>query len=393
LCLTLSKASLQQQVAAFENQGITSSDDLIRAFAEAATSSPPAQGVAATLIVRGGPSPGFAVVGALDAPAIARVEQLFGRLEEASKQLRYVSYQQAERDVQILGERLEQRFSRARLDEAVFRPVPRGGLIVLGMLALTMGLRHDQLLVSEDRSEHLVVLVDDCALSGYRTYQTLRASSARRIALAFLYAPDELCRNIESAEPRVEACIAARRLGDRGPEIFGRNYGAWVERWTERLGRERYWIGRPEAVAFAWKEPDRSFVNVATGQREAGWRIIPGAFPAVRTAASRLSIQVQPPARGPLRPAADVFFCELDGKVVLARTGQREAIELSATAGAFWNAVVEYGTVEETVSALVLAYDVERPRLAADVAHFVEDLVACRILERGSPARSGAAAT
>jgi hypothetical protein len=390
LCLTLSKEALKQRAAIFERELIGSSDDLLVAFAEGAAASPPAEGVAATLIARLGDRPGFAVVGALDKPAVARVEELFDHLQEVSDHLRYVTYRQAEQDVHVLAERLGQRFSRACLDEAVFRPVPRGGLIVLGMLALAMGLRHDQLPASEDAGERLTVFVDDCALSGYRIHQTLEASSARRIVLAFLYAPTELCRNVESAEPRVEGCITARRLHDLGPEIFGGGYQGWVDRWTERLGRDRYWIGRPETVAFAWKEPDRSFINVATGQRETGWRIIPGALPAVRTADSRLTVHVQPSARGPLRPAGDVFFCELDGKVVIAQPENPEAIELSPTAGAFWSALIEYGTLAGAVTGLLRAYDVERSRLTADVARFVEDLVARGILETGSPPRPGA---
>jgi hypothetical protein len=385
LCLTLSKDALQQQAATFEQQVIQSSDDLLLAFAEAAAASPPARGVAATLIVRGGTRPGFAVVGSLGAPGIARVEELFDQLEEASNKLRYVSYQQAERDVQVLAERLEQRFSRAALDEAVFRPVPRGGLIVLGMLALAMGLRHDQLPAAEDTGDRLLVLVDDCAISGYRIHHTLQSSLARRIVVALLYAPAELCRNVESAEPHVEGCVTARRLHDLGPEIFGSGYEGWVDRWTERLGRDRYWIGRPEAVAFAWKEPDKSFINVATGQREAGWRLTPGALPPVRTADSRLTVRVQPPARGPIRPADDVFFCELEDQVVIARPEHTEAIELSPTAGAFWSALIEHGTVAGAVTALLRAYDVERSRLVADVAQFVEDLVARGILEPGFP--------
>jgi hypothetical protein len=339
------------------------------------------------LIVRGGASPGIAVVGELDPAAIARVEELFDQVEEATETVRYVSYAQAVLDVQVLAERLEQRFTRAALDEAIFRPVPRGGFIVLGMLSLAMGLRHEQLDSPPDDDERLLVLVDDCALSGHRIHQTLRKTRAQRVALAFLYAPTELCRNIELREDRVQGCVAARRLRDIGPELFGTSYGAWVDRWTGRLGEDRYWIGRPEAVSFAWKDPDRSFVNRVTGQREAAWRVVPGnlAPPPARSSGNALRIQTQPKAKGPLQPPKDVFFAEIGGTMVIAHTDHAAAIELSDVAGAFWRAIIEGGSVSEAADRLHDDYDTDRARLETDLARFVDDLLERGLLERLHP--------
>jgi hypothetical protein len=383
LCLALSKNSLEQQVHALQDQVIGSSNDLIRAFASAAAASVPARRVPGTLIARGGEHPGIAVVGDLDDAAIARVGELFDQLEEASGALRYVSYPQAELDVRVLAERLEQRFTRAALDEALFRPVPRGGLIVLGMLAMAMDLRHDQLTAPTHDDGRLVVLVDDCALSGHRIHQTLQATPSQRIALALLYAPLELCRNIESIEDRVQGCVAARRLRDVGPQMYGQEYGAWISRWTQRLGDDRYWIGRPESVAFAWKEPDRSFVNAATGEREVSWRVVPGelAAPTHPSWGGRLEVQLQPDARGPLRPAADVFFGDLDGTVVIVRPAQQKVIELNPVAGAFWRALVAHGSVAAMVDSLRADYDVEPSRLESDAARFVDELLQGGILD------------
>jgi hypothetical protein len=367
-----------------QDQVIGTSDDLIHAYARTAVDSAPAREVPGVLIVRGGASPGMAVVGDLDPAAIARVEELLDQVEEATETVRYVSYPQAVVDVQVLAERLEQRFTRAVLDEAVFRPVPRGGFIVLGMLSLAMGLRHEQLDSPPNDDERLVVLVDDCALSGHRMHQTLRKTRAQRVALAFLYAPTELCRNIELREDRVQGCVAARRLRDVGPELFGTGYGAWVDRWAGRLGEDRYWIGRPEAVSFAWKDPDRSFVNRATGQREAAWRVVPGNSvpPPARSSGNALRIQTQPEAKGPLQPAKEVFFAEIGGTVVIAHTDHASAIELSAVAGAFWCAIVEGGSVSEAADRLHDNYDTDRARLETDLGRFVDDLLERGLLER-----------
>lgn len=383
LCLGLSRESLERQADALRDEVIGSADDLIRSFASAAVNSAPARGVPGTLIARGGANPGIAVVGDLDAAATARVEELFDQLEEAADSLLYVSYHQAGLDVRVLAERLEQRFTRATLDEAVFRPVPRGGLIVLGMLALTMDLRHDQLTAQPPDDDRLLVLVDDCALSGHRIHQTLQATASQQIALALLYAPLELCRNIESQEPRVQGCVAAHRLRDVGPEMHGQGYGAWIDRWTQRVSRDRYWIGRPESVAFAWKEPDRSFFNAATQEREVSWQMVPGqlATPPRPSGDGGLALQVQPEARGPLRPVADVFFADLQGTVVIARPGHEEAIELNTIAGAFWRSLLEQGSVAAMVDDLHRDYEVDRAHLEADVTQFVDGFLQKGILE------------
>ena len=329
----------------------------------------------------------MAVVGDLDPAAVARVDELFDQVNEATETVRYVSYHQAVIDVQALAERLEQRFSRAALDEAIFRPVPRGGLIVLGMLSLVMGLRHEQLGSPPDDHERLVVLVDDCALSGHRIHQTLQATRDQRVALAFLYAPIELCRNIESREDRVQGCVAARRLRDIGPELFGTGYGAWVDHWAGRVGENRYWIGRPEAVSFAWKDPDRSFINRATRQREAAWRVMPCNLtpPPDRSGDNSLQMQIQPAAKGPLQPVDEVFFASINGTVVLAHIDHMAAIELSTVAGDFWCAIIESTSVSEAVDRLHESYDTDRARLETDFGQFVDELLARGLLERAHP--------
>jgi hypothetical protein len=367
---------LQQRVSTLGNQVIVTSDDLIHAYASTAAKSSPARRVPGTLIVRGGASPGMAVVGDLDPGAIARVEELFDQVEEATQTARYVSYQQAFVDVRVLAERLEQRFTRAVLDDATFMPVPRGGLIVLGMLSLAMDLRHHQLGSPPQDDERLVVFVDDCALSGHRIHQTLQATSAQRIALAFLYAPNELCRSIESREDRVQGCVAARPLRDVGPDLFGADYGAWVDRWGARLGDDRYWIGRPETVSFAWKDPDRSFVNRVTGQRETAWRVVPGelSHPPDGSGGIALELQTQPQAKGPLQPAKEAFFAEIDGVVVIAHTEHETAIELSPVAGAFWRAIIEHGSASEAVDHLEESYNIDRSRLETDLGQFIEEM-------------------
>jgi hypothetical protein len=378
LLLRLSPTQLEAKVEQFDDEVIRSADDLIVALANAAASSPAGLRVPAVLVARTGADPGFAVVGDLDEAAVARVEELFDQVQESlDERGLYVGYRRAEQDVQVLARRLEENLGAAALKRAKFAAVPRGGLIVLGMLSIALGLRHEQIAsTTAAEAPELLIVVDDCGLSGHRMKQALSAVRAREVVVAFLYAPDELRMRVEECEPRVVSCISARNLADLGPRIHGDGYPAWVRRWETLLGEDRYWVGRPVQVTFAWKEPDRSFVNLATGGREAGWRLTPSRLrsPSEGTSTDGLRVVVQSPSRGVLRAAADVFVAEVEGAVVLVREGQEGALALSPVASQFWRALSSLRSVGAGVDALAPDLDVDRQSLERDLRRFLSDL-------------------
>jgi hypothetical protein len=313
--------------------------------------------------------------------------------------LRYVDYPQAERDAVALAERLETRVGRGLVDEAHFLAIPRGGHIVLGMLVTALGVPSSQV-GSDGDPERPVVVVDDCGLSGHRIGQWIAASSKRRIVVASLYAHPDLVRNMEAAEPRVLACVAGRDLRDCGEERLGAlGYRAWRQRWEPRAEPPRYWLGVPEYLAFAWKEPDRMLVNRATGRTEDGWRTFPPALVlANRAAAAGASrVQVQADGPGPLRPAASVFVAEVDGGLVVADAERGGAVRLDAVAASMWRALVAHGTCEGAVAQLMRDYGVPGDQLGGDLGRFVDELsnrgllegASCRSSTSSRPGRAG----
>lgn len=344
----------------------------------------------ATLVVRPGPPPLLGVVGHLDAAEEATVESLRELLLSPHDWVRYVDYDQAERDCGALADRLVDRFGRQELSDFRFEALPRGGHIVLGMLSYVLGLGHRQLDAQVADDGRTVVLVDDCALSGVRFRDVLRHHPAREIVLAPLYAAAPLRAAVEAVEPRVLACVSGRDLRDLAPQRLGAQYPAWRDRWTARQ-RGEYWIGDPEHVCFSWNEPDIVLWNPVTDQAEDAWRVIPPerclknrTWPV----SSPPRLTVLPVTPGALRPADDVVWAELEGQVVVA-AASGDSVLLGGVAADMWRRLVETGDRTQAWSALTGEYDVDPARLRADLAAFIDGL-ASRGLLTGPSASGGA---
>jgi hypothetical protein len=338
----------------------------------------------ATLVVRQSPRPVLGVVGRFDAAAKARLATLGPQLAAGLSCLRHVSYAQAEEDVNRLASMLIERFGRDELRRVRFAAMPRGGFVVLGMLSYALGLRHAQLEPPYPQDVPLVV-VDDCAISGYRFNQFLTRYGRHQVVFAHLYSHPELRRAIEARRPHVIACVGARNLYDHAPERYGAEYGAWREQWVSRLGDDvGYWLGQPGHLCFSWNEPDVTIWNPSTEKMERGWRIVPPELclknGGVHTMDS-LTVQVQLEGSGPLRPSEQVIFGEFEGNIVVGHTETRASFTLTGVAADMWRCVVEHGNLDEAVVTLLREYDVDPSRLRADLRGFVEDLLAQELLE------------
>lgn len=331
----------------------------------------------AVLIARRGPQPAVAVLGRFDDADEERLKALRGSLSASLERLRYVSYAQAERACETLAERLLERFGRDELRRFHFVGLPRGGLLVLGMLSYALGLEHAQLEPPHPPDTPLVV-VDDCALTGSRFGRFLESCERRHVVFAPLYAHPDLRAAIEEEEPRVTACLSGRDLHDHGPERLGSEYSAWKERWAKRTGGLRYWLGQPDHVCFPWNEPDLGVWNPTAEAVEHGWRVVPpahclknrsrpGSEPAV-------PVQVQPEAKGPLKPASHVLFGTFEGQLVVANVEEQASFRLAGTSAGMWHALVEHGKVNGALAALRDAYDVDEATLENDLRAFVENL-------------------
>lgn len=294
---------------------------------------------------------------------------------------RWISYHQAERLCGILAGELRQQLG-GDLTRCDFVAIPRGGLIVLGMLSYLLGLDREQLVAPGAGRSPLVVVVDDCSLSGARFGAMLAHLDAERrgierpvaehIVFAHLLSPLSLREALLGQEPRVVACVAAEAL----PELPSEPAEA------SRLALEgkRYWLGRTPPVAFAWSEPDQVVWNPHSKQVEHDWhRVSPGCCLDARV---DLGLPLDAEAGGPFDVPADVLWRVAGEDVWLWHSGQDEVYGLHGVSGAMWRALVGYGETAAAARFLLSGYHVAEERLRADLEDFVQRLTAQGLLCR-----------
>lgn len=338
-----------------------------------------------TLLVRREPEPALAVLGEFDEAEVARLAGLRRGLEEHLTRLRYVPYSQAEAACEELAGRLVQRFGREYLRSLSFVAIPRGGLFVLGMLSYLLGLDHERLEAPERAAAgRPIVVVDDCAYTGHRFGRYLERLRWRQSIFAHLYSHPDLRAAIEREEQSVVALVAARDLHDYAPADHGDKYEEWRERARAVGPRPSYWIGRTERVCFAWSEPDYNFWNPVTGRLESGWSLAgPDLCLKNREGAGRtaISLEVQPPARGDLRPPPGVLFGEFEGTLIVGNLDTGESIALDPVAAEMWRALVECESRAEALARLAAGFDADSAKLEADLSAFAADLMARGMLQ------------
>ena len=113
------------------------------ALARALATSPDWPATGAILVIRQYPSPKLAVFGRFDPTGRAWLEAQCRNLEPSCARLRYVGYTQVQRDCEALAAELKRRLGGA-VSKARFTAIPRGGLIVLGLLAAGLGIAREQ---------------------------------------------------------------------------------------------------------------------------------------------------------------------------------------------------------------------------------------------------------
>lgn len=333
----------------------------------------------AALVLRDAP-PLLAAVGTFDEAQVRDLEALREQLERTLPRLRYLEYPQVERACERLAAELRRRLG-PRLPEFRASALPRGGLIVLGMLAYALGLEAEQLAPPTDPAAPLL-LVDDCALSGARLRAAIAAQPQREVAVALLAATPELCAAVE-AEPRVSACVSAVALRDHAPADHGDAYPAWRERWRQRSGARTYWLGRPDPVCFPWNEPDATFWHPERGAEARAWRLLPPerCLKNRHADGAPLPLLRQRPGAGPLRAGAGVIHADLGDRVVAGSGEDGRAFELTDTAADTWRALLAHGSVAAAAAALQAEYRTDED-LAGRVRAFAEQLRAAGLLER-----------
>ncbi len=367
-----------------EEDEAAETDERLLALARGLASSPAWAAMRdAIIVVRTDPPAGLAVLGNLTDEDVSRLQMLPGQLRQGLKRLRHVDYSTVEADCEALGEKLIGRFGRTAVSAMTFTSIPRGGLIVLGMLSYVLGLRREQLSMSRPGPGGRAVVVDDCALTGHRFGEYLQGHPALAdgpvgsVIFAHLYSHPSLRRAIETREERVVAVLAAQDLHDHGPELMGNEYAAWRDRWMARANGRCYWVGRPDRISFPWSEPDLAVWNPRRQREEPGWRVAPPE----RCLKNRFGseegqerIQVQRTANGPVRPARRTFFGTLGDAVVVANLESREVVRLPGVAGEMWEHLMATGDPVKVASILGRQYDAAEAELREDVQDLIRDL-------------------
>lgn len=327
-----------------------------------------------TLVIRSDPTPILAIMGYFDDAEQARIEGLTLQMHQMISRLRYVDYQQAERDCEILAGKLLNHYGRDELNDFCFVGIPRGGLIVLGMLSYCLNLKPEQLRYAPDKP---VVVVDDCSISGTRFGQFLQSVNNKRIAFAPLYAHPTLLETVMRQEPSVEYCISAHDLKDYAPEQFGEHYDVWRERWKTRSSNKRYWYGVPDYVCFAWNEPDSSIWNPISNVEELGWRIIPDEYclkNRVKQRKAVATIQHQPIAQGAVQLNDDVVFGILGDQIVGTNIALGENFSLTDVGADMWRELIDSSSIDTALRNLLKMYDVEEDILKPDLLDFINTM-------------------
>ncbi|MBD3896167.1 PqqD family peptide modification chaperone [Halomonas sp. ML-15] len=321
---------------------------------------------------------------------LARLEDLAIHLREGLTRHRYVDYVDAERAVERLAEKLKAELGPECIAKAYFSAIPRGGWVILGMLSYYLELCPRQLVGIDSppcSPDDLLIIVDDCALSGVRFQQTLQRLEHESVIFCPLFSVPALCRNIEARESRVVSCLSAEDLEDIGPARYGDDYPTWRDRRKQLLGGHGYWVGITEYLAFAWCEPQTRYWDERIQGFSAGWNILPPdlsikrrvAAQAMNMMRSRWSI-LEHSGTGPLLPSQRLLWLDNGDEVVLARLplGADSSIPVFSLAGVaadMWRHLMGSGSLEATHEALLARYRVDADSLLEDLKAFLTQLV------------------
>ena len=357
----------------------------LAALAAALSRSPPARtlGPDAVMAIRERPEPLLVISGRLDRTAEARVAELPSLLREAGPRLRIFTWTDVEAACEELAAGVRQHLGQDRLEGFTLVGIPRGGLLVAGLLAYALGIPRSRIRPLSSSVEAAaspagagsdpVILVDDCVISGVRLRQALSSVRSSEVVVATLCSHPELRSAVEQAEPRVTACLAGVDLRDHGEELLGSEEKAWRARWKQRVP-QRYHTGLLDLVSFPWSEPEIRMWNPVTGEMEPNWWLAPpeGCLEH-RSAQGGVELQITDNQPGVDRLAASVVPVTAVDEMTLIDCGAGRGVRFSGTALELWRGWVSYG-LDEAVERATAAYGEPRHRVRRDLMGFIDEL-------------------
>ncbi len=329
----------------------------------------------ATLLLRREPYPAIAVFGDFSASTAQHVLCQLQILNNACENLRYVDYAKVTQACEKLAHGLTQKFSPAEIQHFRFLGIPRGGLIVLGILAYLLHLNAEQFHSPTD-PETPIVIVDDCALSGGRFTESLAEFPDNPILFAPLFAHPDL-RAAIAQTPNVLTCLSGEDLQDHGHSNLGETYQTWQAENINRLEGKRFWLGQPDYICFPWNEPDHLLWNPALQSLEKAWRILPGDLclknrPEIHH--SPIPVQIQHDSQGGFHPHPDVIWMQTEDSVILGNLQTQQTFALEGVAGDIWRSLMTETDLNAVTLALVQDYSTSVDVVKPDIFEFVEQL-------------------
>jgi len=322
--------------------------------------------------------PEISVFGRFDTADLARLKALAWQTKHALHTLHYVNYTDLEDDCRLLVSKLNERVDRDQLKKYYFTCIPRGGLIVLGILSYLLRLERWQLDPPPDSHAPLVV-VDDCALTGKRFAQILQKNQSDTIIFAPLYSSPELRSAIEAREHRVISCISARDLKSCSYSTKEDQH-AFQEIFGSYINNSNYWIGFTEYICFAWNEPDFFFSNPVTEKVEGNWTIFPHEM-CLKNGPVRIPVIVQKDITMEFYVADDVVTIHRDDCVMIDNLVTHDRFLVKGIAAEMWNDLMEYGTQEAILTKFLNEYDIDQISLKRDISNFIQNLLSRGILK------------
>lgn len=354
--------------------GSGSASDRVVRLAEALSAGPPAAALGPhRFVVRSQPPATLALIGDFDESDRDRLSALEHTVRAELPTALPVSYGAAAEAARRLVERLVDRIGADRLRHGRLRAVPRGGFVVLGMVAAFLGTRN------EDQAGSLIVL-DDCAISGARFRRYLAGQGKENeIVFAPLYSTRELRHAIEAAEPAV-LCVSGEDLTDNAPDRLGSGYAAWQQRWEDRIRGTAYWVGQPEHLIFPWNEPDTSYWNSARGREEKGWTLAPPSRVMGADSPTRASVFVIPDRAGALTRHPETLWARLGERVVIANLEVGDVLTLDGSAAELWDALTTEPTVDAAADRVAARHGTDPAVVREHATRFVTKLRTRRLV-------------
>ncbi|MFU8889422.1 MAG: PqqD family peptide modification chaperone [Trueperaceae bacterium] len=334
----------------------------------------------------------IAAIGRFDAPTERWLESSSRQLGHGIARTRWLDHAAVERACEILAQRLIGDFGAHALRGFQYVAVPRGGLIVLGLLSYVLGLPQLRLFPPAHTSgegaggeDQPLVVVDDVAITGWRLSKFVAERHERSVIVATLHSHPEMRRAFRARHPRVQAFHSAEDLTDAAPLLHGADHTGWLQRWRSRVDPGAVWIGEPERIAYPWAEPDVGVWNPEAGREDPGWGLIPPSRCLKTRQGGGIAVQVMPSPPGPLSPAPDVIYGEHEGQIVIGDLASGESYTLEGSGAHSWRALVETGGVVAAAARLAGSYAAPAEGLEAELAAFTSDLLAAGLLVEADP--------